>query len=45
MNITGEITESVEVNIDIDVDDIVSDIDWSSIVDNNVAIDGKVENL
>ena len=45
MNITGEITESVEVNIDIDVDDIVSDIDWSSIVDNNVDIDGKVENL
>ena len=45
VNITGEITDSVEVEINIDVDDIVSDIDWSSIVDNNVDIDGKVENL
>lgn len=45
MNITGEITDSVEVEITIDVDDIVSDIDWSSILDNNVDVDGKVENL
>ena len=45
MNITGEITDSVEVEINIDVDDIVSDIDWSSILDDNVDIDGKVENL
>lgn len=45
MNITGEITDSVEVNIDIDTDEIMEGIDWSSIVDANIDIDSKVENL
>ena len=43
MNITGEITDTVEVEID--TDDILSFIDWSSIIDANVHIDSKVENL
>jgi hypothetical protein len=45
VNITGEITDTVEVEIDIDTDDILSEIDWSSIIDANVDIDSKVENL
>ena len=45
MNITGEITDSVEVNIDIDLDDILSEIDWSSIIDTHVDVEDKVENL
>jgi hypothetical protein len=43
--ITGEISSGAEVEIDIDTDDILSEIDFSSIVDDNIDIDSKVENL
>ena len=45
MNITGEIHSGAEVEIQIDTDDILSEIDFSSIVDDNIDVDGKVENL
>ena len=45
MVITGEINSGAEVEIDIDTDDILSEIDFSSIVEDNIDVDGKVENL
>ena len=45
MNITGEIHSGAEVEIEIDTDDILSEIDWSSIIDGHVDIDSKVINL
>ena len=45
MVITGEINSGAEVEIDIDTDDILSEIDWSSIIDGHVDIDSTVENL
>ena len=45
MVITGEINSGAEVEIEIDTDDILSEIDFSSIVEDNIHLDGKVENL
>ncbi len=44
MNITGEIN-ATEVEIEIDLDDIVSGIDFASAVSENVDIEGRVESL
>tara|TARA_R110000751_G_scaffold185712_1_gene292155 strand:- start:469 stop:768 length:300 start_codon:yes stop_codon:yes gene_type:complete len=43
VNITGEISSGAEVEIDIDLDDIVSEIDFASAISENIDIDGRVE--
>lgn len=45
MNITGEISSGAEVEIDIDLDDIVSEIDFASAISENIDIEGRVESL
>ena len=45
MNITGEISSGAEVEIDIDLDDIVSEIDFASAISENIDIAGVVETL
>ena len=44
MNITGEIA-ATEVEVDIDIDDIVSEIDFASAISENIDIPDVVESL
>lgn len=44
MNVTGEIA-ATEVEVDIDIDDIVSEIDFASAISENIDIAGVVQTL
>ena len=44
MNITGEIA-ATKVEVDIDIDEILSEIDLASAISENIDIEGRVESL